>query len=276
MSSPENPLFSAPPSEPNTLDRNVPPDAIDAGIEERFPAWGWLDLLLVLVVLVVSMVACQVIALMVASSLPGFNAIKPSQIAEFPLVIVSSMAAGYLVTLGFVYRMLAIQHRVGFFDGLHWRWPGNWGLYLILGIALSVAIQGATNLLPIPKDLPIDSYFKSTIGAWAMALFGTLIAPFAEEVLFRGLLFPVLRRNLGVVTGVILTSAAFALVHASQLRSAWSPVLMVFMVGVALTLVRSFTRSLAASVLVHTAYNGTIFAIVLYQTHWFQHMERLR
>jgi membrane protease YdiL (CAAX protease family) len=130
-------------------------------------------------------------------------------------------------------------------------------------------------VLPIPKELPIDTYFRSTAGAWMMALFGTFVAPFAEEVLFRGLLYPVLRRRLGLTFGVALTGIAFGLLHASQLGRAWSPVLLVLIVGVTLTLVREYANSLAASVLVHAAYNGTIFAIVMLQTHWFQHMDRL-
>jgi membrane protease YdiL (CAAX protease family) len=282
VSSSENPfLGQQPPTdgsasiEPAAIQRELPPEAIDAGIVERFPVWGFFDLGLVLAVLAGAMVASQVIALLVATTLPAFHGLKLQDVATSPLVALSSMAAGYFLTLLFVYRMLASHYRVGFFDGMHWRWPAKWPIYLASGVVLSIAVQGASAFLPMPKDLPIDAFFKNAAGAWAMALFGTFVAPFAEEVLFRGLLFPVLQRRLGLLLSVLLTGGTFALVHAGQLGHAWAPVLMLLIVGVALTLIRARAHSLAASVLVHTAYNATIFAIVASQTHWFTQMNRL-
>ena len=51
-----------------------------------------------------------------------------------------------------------------------------------------------SRLLPIPKSLPMDQFFKDAQGAYLMMIFGVAIAPFAEEMLFRGFLYPMLDR----------------------------------------------------------------------------------
>jgi membrane protease YdiL (CAAX protease family) len=49
--------------------------------------------------------------------------------------------------------------------------------------------------------------------------------------------------------------------------------LVIFTVGVVLTITRAITKSVATSVLVHMAYNFTIFAQVYIGTQGFRHMQ---
>jgi membrane protease YdiL (CAAX protease family) len=65
------------------------------------------------------------------------------------------------------------------------------------------------------------------------------------------------------------------LIHAPQLGRAWGPVLVVFLVGVALTLTRAKTKSVASSMLVHIAYNGTLSVLLFVGSSGFRHLERL-
>jgi membrane protease YdiL (CAAX protease family) len=55
----------------------------------------------------------------------------------------------------------------------------------------------------------------------------------------------------------------------------WGPVLVIFLVGIILTMVRAFKNSVAASLIVHIAYNGTISALMFYATDGFRHLEKL-
>ena len=73
---------------------------------------------------------------------------------------------------------------------------------------------------------------------------------------------------------VMLTSAAFSLLHQAQLAHAWAPLLILFWVGVALTVVRARTNSVATCVLVHMGYNGALFGLMFYFTEGFRHLER--
>ena len=49
---------------------------------------------------------------------------------------------------------------------------------------------------------------------------------------------------------------------------------MIFLVGVTLTTVRAVKKSVGATVLMHMAYNGTIFVAAYIATDGFRHMEK--
>lgn len=91
----------------------------------------------------------------------------------------------------------------------------------------------------------------------------------------RGFLDPVLARRFGLAIAVLATAVGFGLIHAAQLGRAWGPVLVIFMVGLALTLTRALTKSVAASLLMHVAYNGTLSILLFVGTDGFRHLERL-
>ena len=95
-----------------------------------------------------------------------------------------------------------------------------------------------------------------------------------EELFFRGFLYPVLARRLGVGSGILLTSAAFAILHGAQLKYSWA-VLIIFVVGLALTTVRAVTKSVAACFLLHVGYNGMLSLLMFVVTGGFRHLERL-
>jgi membrane protease YdiL (CAAX protease family) len=99
---------------------------------------------------------------------------------------------------------------------------------------------------------------------------GSAYAMFVPVLLVVGLLLIPLSRN-GVpqpdaqrqtAIAVILTSLLFAFVHGTQLANSWAPVLMLLVVGLVLTGVRVRLNSVAASWLLHTGYNGTLFLLM--------------
>jgi hypothetical protein len=52
-------------------------------------------------------------------------------------------------------------------------------------------------------------------------------------------------------------------------------VLIVFLVGVILAGVRAWTRSVAASFIVHAIYNGVPILTIMVASHGFRHLEKL-
>ena len=60
---------------------------------------------------------------------------------------------------------------------------------------MAMAVLLAQRWIHIPKNLPIEKYFRETQSAWLLLAFGVFVAPFVEEVFFRGLLFPALGRT---------------------------------------------------------------------------------
>jgi membrane protease YdiL (CAAX protease family) len=95
-----------------------------------------------------------------------------------------------------------------------------------------------------------------------------------EELFFRGLLYPVLARRYGMGASILLTGAAFGLLHGAQLRFSWA-VLIIFLVGIALTAVRAKTKSVAASFLMHVGYNATLSMLFFVATGGFRHLDQL-
>ncbi len=79
-----------------------------------------------------------------------------------------------------------------------------------------------------------------------------------------------------LIASSILTSIAFALLHADQLAHAWAPLAVLFCVSIVLCLVRVLTRSLAASALVHAAYNATIFTLMFFASDGFRHLDKIK
>ncbi len=192
-------------------------------------------------------------------------------------VMLLAQFLSYIVVLLFMRELIVRHYHHRFAEAVHWHWPNEnrWLAYLLAGMGLAVAVQLLSVLLPIPKTLPIDKYFQSRSAAYIMSIFGISMAPLVEELFFRGFLYPVLARRLGIAIGVILTAFGFALVHASQLASAWAPLLVLFLVGLVFTVVRVVTRSVAPGFLMHVGYNLMLFGMLYVATDHFRHMERM-
>jgi hypothetical protein len=180
--------------------------------------------------------------------------------------------AGYVVLFAGLRLWSGYRRGVGLLRALSWRWPPRWLPFLAAGVALGIAVQFAAHWLPTPPNLPIDKMLRNATDAWLMAAFGVLIAPFAEEVLFRGLLFPALSRRAGALAALLVTSLLFGAVHAGQLGNAWPLIGSIALVGAVLTLVRWRFHSLASSTLVHMGYNGVLFASIFVQTQGFTNL----
>jgi membrane protease YdiL (CAAX protease family) len=183
-----------------------------------------------------------------------------------------------------------------FSEGVHWNAATARRRFLLLaavGLAAGFGIGAFGNFLPMPKDPPImQDMMKSPVGAWMMLAFGITAAPLLEELAFRGFLLPGLINSfrglareslisegaakwIGIPVSILITSAGFALMHSPQVSHAWGPLVLIGMVSVLLCIIRLAMNSVAAGVVVHAAYNLTLFAGVLAQTGGFRHLERL-
>ncbi len=137
-------------------------------------------------------------------------------------------------------------------------------------LGLGAIVGGALWFLTAPVDLvmawltpghgdhPLVVRLGSAAGVGnytAVLLSGCLLAPLAEELFFRGLVFRVLVDRLGLAAGTALSSALFAAAHASL---TWSPGLVV--TGAGLALLYAGARSLPAAMAAHAVVNLLTFA----------------
>lgn len=244
--------------------------------EPPFPAWrGW-DVLWIAVFTALTIFVFTIIALFVARGFPEFRHSTFLELATNAKIVIGSQAAAYPVVLLFMYMLVRSRSQEPFGEAIRWHWPGPTApAFIACGVVLALVVDGLARFLPIPKSLPMDTYFHDAASAYMMAIFGVTLAPLLEEVFFRGLLYPLLRRSFGLVTGVLLTALAFAAIHGAQLGYAWAPVLSIFVVGAVFTIVRVKTNSVASSFLMHCGYNFALFAALWLASDHYRHLEKV-
>lgn len=390
MSSPPNPI----PELSQIIDATppivTPPphEPLPASVEN--PGWtGW-DVT-ALAVVTVAIIVFFSLALALAEMLLWFPKLSFTEVAALPVVIVPAQIVAYAVVILIMQRIASRSGNSAPAE-LRWNWPRVWAAYLFAGLALAIGLQGFAQLLPMPKNLPIDEFFKTKLEAYLLSIFGITFAPLLEELYFRGFMYPVVDRwlyeilasprrtrisrtllllaaawgyalhwlpnmaqilvasILGVAAGVLflvritseqhsvgsrfvlpvagfaawsavahavhgralfaatgvlllvalaltvilvrppdpqrvpllaiigavgITAFGFALIHGAQLTYSWGPVLVIFLVGVTFTAVRAIKKSVAATLLMHMAYNGTITIALFFATDHFRHLERM-
>jgi uncharacterized protein len=252
-----------------------------------------------------------------------------AQMVMQPKRQIAAMAIAYLATLGFCLLAFPLFWQRGFLVGIHWN--GAQALRLAkrlipLGLVLGLTVQAISSLIPMPKSIPMDDYFRSRSDVWLVTVFGITLAPMFEELCFRGFLLPAFtitldwlgpllrylaafsfarlrgdepprhlhffaeaksagfadgtdnltfRSRTAIIASSIVTSILFALLHAEQLAHAWTAVIVLFFVSLALTAVRVRTRSVACSTLVHASYNLSVFITLFLATGGYQHLEKM-
>lgn len=240
-----------------------------------FSLW---DVALIVVVAIFALLLSTKAELSVLRSLPSTRGITLKDFGQNALLLLPTQLAAYVLTIAFMALYVWQRYRTGFLKAVSWNMPGRRFAWRALagGIGLGVTSQLLYMLLHrwIPKSLPIDEYFRTMGSAYALAAFAVLVAPVAEELFFRGFLYPALARPLGVVPATALTAGSFALLHAPQLAQAWAPLFVLLIVGTVLTVVRAVTKSVAMCVLIHMAYNFTLVGATFVATQGFRHLER--
>ena len=201
------------------------------------------------------------------------NLSNPLQHDTFFLLAFQLIFQGLL--LGFVYALVVIRHRRPFWSGLNWRKPSlGQTLWLTVGgIVLAFAIQWVPNILPETRTFPLQQMFTSPAAGYAIGAYSILMAPWAEEVIFRGFLFGIFERRAGLWFAIVLTALLFGGLHVPEYWGAWNHVILISLVGLTFSLARGLSGSLAPSVILHLAYNTSLIAGLFFQTQGFQNIK---
>jgi membrane protease YdiL (CAAX protease family) len=219
-----------------------------------------------------------------------------------PLLQIAMMSTIYLIALLVAWLIFPLLWHRPFLDGIRWQWfaaRSQAGRLITLGFALGVMMSIITAFISSPKNLPIDEFFLTPATAWVITLFGTFAAPVFEEICFRGFLLPAfaiaydwiaLPRTpeararwqstsdltpASLIFSAVVTSFFFAMLHAQQDAHIWAALVGLFSLSLVLTFVRVKTQSVAASTMVHGAYNGFIFLITIIATGGYRHLDRM-
>lgn len=364
------------------------------------PPWNAIDLLISACAFLGVLFISSAILLPIAADVLHTSA---AEVQKNPpaVLLFSAMILGYAAMLSTMWARLGDAQGLRFWDAVRWYWPrGPWLLYPFVGGIMAAGLPLLSKILPFPKSVPMDRLLQDTHSIYLVVIMGVAVAPFAEELTFRGFLYPLLDRwleaaltvreqlsnggkwlflmaswgyvvhriatldglteqlqsaisllivafgfvavgvtvlvrwllgkqvqtlllcglalacwglvgrsknvSLSITTWVLLalalmlaltsvfgafssttaawfgrmlailgTGFAFATVHAAQLGGAWGPLLIIFIVGLVLTIVRSVTRSIVPGFLIHVGYNFTLFAVLYVGSDHFRHLERL-
>ena len=191
--------------------------------------------------------------------------------------VVTSQFVVYLAIVGCMAFLVSVRHQTSLFKAIHWNTPDRRrALYAVMtGASLALVADIGEMVLNrwIPQSVPITEYFRDRPSALLLGAFSVLVAPFMEEIVFRGFIYPAFARWMGVLPSIVVTALGFALLHGSQLGYSWALLLVIFVVGVALTVTRVVTKSVATCVIAHMAYNLALFTQTYIQTHGFRHTQ---
>jgi membrane protease YdiL (CAAX protease family) len=145
----------------------------------------------------------------------------------------------------------------------------------ILSAVIGVIVFLATGGLPEGGNVQLgdDKLWAALTGI----LIASLLAPFVEELFFRGFVLTAVRNSVlrkrgaaaskrAVIVAVLVSAAAFAVMH---LQPVFDPILLIvlglstFTFGVLNALITLHTKRIGAAIVAHTVFNGSSIALLL-------------
>jgi membrane protease YdiL (CAAX protease family) len=160
--------------------------------------------------------------------------------------------------------------------GLPIDWRHAWGL--ATGVPLLVVVTIV--LLPVSLQLTESNNLvtnslediNNIVEAIAAGVGIVILVPIMEELIFRGLLQPALRRRVGAVGSVLGSALIFALVHALNIDAESTQMGLevsatvggIFVLALFLGWAREHTGGVGLPIFIHAGWNGLVTAILLF------------
>ena len=187
---------------------------------------------------------------------PAFD----SELGE--LVLIGFFSSGFLLCLiayasnkissnGFLYEMAVYKPSKSFIKVFFL--PAIAGL--IFASFSSVIVLNRS----VQPETPLSGILDSATSGVSIFLFiflAIIVAPFVEEITFRGYFYKILKKAKGKVFAFIFVSFVFAGMHYAQYWGDWLAILIVTILGFVLTFFRMWTKTTVASIVMHYFYNG--------------------
>lgn len=225
-------------------------------------AWDFIDIILIYLLIMgggflFSTLSPDIITFMY------FKGIEPSEINLFLL----SYFVQFILTVILVF-FFALLIRGGRLKDLGIN-AVSWASLLKYGVGGGFFLIAAILVLSLPinylnPDLTPQVYeeilrtVQNNYQFMLMFLAGTVLAPWAEELFYRGMIYPVLRKYLGVKWGIAVAGIVFGLAHMDLWRA-----VPLSAGGIVLCYIYEKTGSLWPSFIAHAIWNG-LMAFALY------------
>lgn len=220
--------------------------------------WGYPDVALVIGFAVAAILGLSVVGAILMISFPALNQHEAALLVCLQFAIYAAVYAG-------LYFTFAIKLGKPVLDSLGWRRSriGFW-IPIWAGALLPFLLSAVIAPFHPPKvSTPFDKFLASPVWIWALGVIAVTIGPWMEELIFRGLLQPILSRSLGVAAGVVITAALFGALHAPEYGFAWQYAVAIGLAGLTFGAVRAWAGSTLASTLMHSTFNLVMFCGLL-------------
>lgn len=249
-----------------------PPPTATPTPEEPLP-WGWRDVGKAVLFIIIGslLVGAGVIAIAIATnSLPTQGQEMTTNrlhaqgqgMAAAPFFWLGALIYGVVVLA--VYRF-AVRRAGGKWSALGFRPFSQWWIALAPVLTLvqlfGMSIVNVLFVLPFTGGEFENPQIEALTGGSALSvrdlgwllILVAVIAPIAEELFFRGMLYPVLRRRWSAPVAIVVNGFLFALIH-------FIPILIpgLFLVGIVLAWIRERSGSLLPCMLVHALQNTVV------------------
>ncbi len=230
-------------------------------VDDGRPAvgWGWGDLLMALVVMLVGGVVLALLARTVGTAL--------SLTMEPRLISPVVYAAGLGIYLAAILGIYLFAARRAGWAALGLRaaprryfalLPPLFLLELLLLALVNSAVGRLAGGFENPQvDVLTGGQPLEAVELGALLLLVAVVVPFAEELFFRGMLYPLLRARMGPLAAILLNAAIFAAVHVVYVLIPG-----LFVVGLFLAYLRERSGSLWPSVALHALQNTTALLLI--------------
>lgn len=223
--------------------------------------WGWRDVGKALLLIIVGSFVLGALVVGIAvitDSLPE----EGQGMAAAPLFWLGALIYGLVVLAVYLF---AVRRGQGKWSWLGLRSFSRWWLPFIPALTLvqlfGMSIINILFVLPFTGGQFENPQIEALTGGSPLSardltlllILVAIIAPIAEELFFRGMLYPLLRRRWSAHVAIVVNGFLFALIH-------FIPILIpgLFFVGIVLAWVRERSGSLIPCILLHAMQNGLV------------------
>lgn len=158
-------------------------------------------------------------------------------------------------------RLRILGYRARHYWSLIAQGVGTYGVLVLVLVGASLLLghgTGLGSLIPAASGEQLISQARGTPATILLFVLICVIAPIVEETIFRGFVYPGLRRRLPAFSAVVLSALIFAWMHRNP-----AAMLPIGLIGIALAILYERTRSLVPCMVCHALNNTLVFFLFM-------------
>jgi membrane protease YdiL (CAAX protease family) len=234
---------------------------------ENDPLWSWQAGVLVWLASVAAIYFVGFIALIVGIFyLRSLGQPLTTEVMEtsvpFAIIQILGTLPAHLLSLSIAWGVVTRLGKRPFLATMGWKWHPHFGpihvvVSVVLMFAIGILIARFVPDHPTPFQHLMELITSNRMGRVALFAAVVISAPFEEEVIYRGVLYPALQNKFGMTWAIIIVSMIFGGVHIPQYWPSYQSITFIMTLSIGLTMVRAYTKSILPTFAIHLLFNLT-------------------